>query len=192
MNILLIAATNNEIQIHPSETCKILISGVGILNTAYSLTRELCFRDYDLVINMGVAGSFNEELTNGDVVEVVEENLSEIGYEDKNKFFEFSEFNIKTRFFVEGRTKLIKVKSITVNKVHGNEISITNIQDRLNPDIESMEGAAVFKVCQEFNIPCMQIRAISNQVKERNKLDWNLPLAIDNLNIEVKNIIDSL
>ena len=85
-----------------------------------------------------------------------------------------------------------QVKSITVNTVHGNEKSIKNIVRRLNPDIENMEGAAVFKVCETFNIPCIQIRAISNYVEKRNKESWNIPLAIQNLNIEVEKIILNL
>ena len=55
-----------------------------------------------------------------------------------------------------------------------------------------MEGAAVFRICQSFNTRCIQIRSISNFVEKRKKSVWNLSLAISNLNIEVKKIIDSL
>ena len=82
------------------------------------------------------------------------------------------------------------MKGITVNTVHGNEASIVKIVDRLNPDVESMEGAACFMVCEKFNIPCMQIRAISNKVEKRNKTIWDMPLAIKNLNTKVQQIID--
>ena len=34
----------------------------------------------------------------------------------------------------------------------------------MNPDIESMEGAAVMMVCEKFKIKSIQIRAISNLV----------------------------
>ena len=36
----------------------------------------------------------------------------------------------------------------------------------------------------------MQIRAISNKVEKRNKENWNLDLAISNLNTEVEKIIE--
>ena len=55
-----------------------------------------------------------------------------------------------------------------------------------------MEGATVFKVCEEMNIPCIQIRSISNKVEKRNKENWNLDLAISNLNIEVEKIVRTL
>ena len=55
-----------------------------------------------------------------------------------------------------------------------------------------MEGASVFKVCQEFNVPCLQIRSISNKVEKRNINNWNLDLSIRNLNFEVEKIIKKL
>ena len=85
-----------------------------------------------------------------------------------------------------------KVKGVTVNTVHGIENSIHKMVERLYPDIESMEGAAVFKVCEEMRVSCIQIRSISNKVEKRNKESWNLPLAISNLNIEVEKIISTL
>jgi len=87
---------------------------------------------------------------------------------------------------------LKQVKAITVNTVHGNKNSITKIVNRLNPDIESMEGAAIFAVCKEFNIPCVQITSISNKMEKRNKENWNIPLAIQNLNTIVAKIITEL
>ena len=55
-----------------------------------------------------------------------------------------------------------------------------------------MEGAAVFKVCSKFGVSCVQIRAISNIVEKRNKANWNMPLAIHNLNNQVAKIIMGL
>ena len=97
-----------------------------------------------------------------------------------------------TKYNVAAKTNLQKVIGITVNTVHGNEQSIAEIVSRINPDVESMEGAAVFKVCNGFEVPCIQIRAISNNVEKRNKANWNMPLAIHNLNNQVARIIMEL
>mgnify|MGYP001194787213 FL=1 len=192
MNVLIVAATKLEITSDKINDLPILLTGVGMVNTAINLTKELNNNDCDLVINMGVAGCFLDEIKIGDVVEVVEDCFSEIGFEDGESYSEFSDFEIKTEYKVEEKTRLRKVKGITVNTVHGNENSINNIVERLHPDIESMEGAAVFKVCEEMKIPCIQIRSVSNKVEKRNKESWNLPLAISNLNIEVEKIISTL
>jgi len=191
MKILLVIATSNEIQ-QERFSNEILITGVGMMNTAVSLTQKLSSTAYDLVINLGIAGAFNKDLKVGDVVEVTEEKISEIGYQDGDSFFEFTDFKIKTDFKNKSLTDLKKVKSITVNTVHGNKESIAQTIKRLNPDIENMEGAAVFKVCNFFNTPCIQLRSISNYVEKRNKKKWNIPLAIQNLNFEVERIISRL
>ena len=192
MNILIVSSTKSEIISNNINCFPVLITGVGMVNAAMSLSRELYYNNYDLVINMGVAGSFSDIIKIGDVVEVIHDCFSEIGFQDGDSFFEFSEFNIKTRYKVHGKTSLRKGKGITVNSVHGNENSIKEIMKRLQPDIESMEGAAVLKVCEEMKVPCIQIRSISNKVERRNKQNWNLDLAISNLNTEVEKIIKNL
>jgi futalosine hydrolase len=192
MNVLIVAATKSEITSDKISDLPILITGVGMVNTAINLTKAWNNNDYDLVINMGVAGCFLDKIKIGEVVEVVEDYFSEIGFEDGESFSEFSDFDIKTKYKVEGKTSLRKVKGLTVNTVHGNENSIHKMVERLHPDIESMEGAAVFKVCEEMKIPCIQLRSISNKVEKRNKENWDLDLAISNLNIEVEKIITTL
>ncbi|MBC8265669.1 MAG: futalosine hydrolase [Flavobacteriales bacterium] len=192
MKILLVAATKQEVIVEKFKDLEVLFTGIGMVNTTLCLTKELSTKSYDLVINMGIAGCFNPNIKIGDIVEVIEDSFSEIGFENGKEFEQFSDFGIQTNYSVEGKTNLQKAKGITVNTVHGNEGSIAEVVSRLNPDIESMEGAAVFKVCQEFDIPCVQIRAISNKVEKRNKANWNMPLAIKNLNIQVKQIIAEL
>ncbi len=192
MKILIVTATKAEIEQERFPNCELLITGVGMMNTAISLTQQLSHNNYDLVINMGVAGSFSDDLKIGDVVEVVEDTFSELGYEEAEGFAEFTEFELKNTFTNQAKTQLSKANSITVNTVHGNEESIAAITERLQPDIESMEGAGVFQLCEEFNVPCMQIRAISNRVEHRDKNNWNIPLAIHNLNTVVETIINTL
>ena len=192
MKILLVVATKSEIIEDKFKDCDVIVTGVGMVNTTFSLTKSLSKTLYDLVINIGVAGSFSDEIRIGDVVEVIEDIFSEIGYEDGNSFSEFTNFRIENSFKVDEKTNLKKAKGITVNTVHGNEKTIAEIVSRLSPDVESMEGAACFMVCEQFEISCIQIRAISNKVEKRNKKNWNLDLAISNLNTEVEKIINFL
>tara|TARA_B100000214_G_scaffold371707_1_gene348584 strand:+ start:10401 stop:10979 length:579 start_codon:yes stop_codon:yes gene_type:complete len=192
MKILIVAATKPEIISKVILSNNILITGVGMVNTAINLTKELMQKRYDIVINIGIAGSFNKELRNGFVVEVIEDNFSELGFEDDLSFSKFTDFDIKTKFNLKGQTELKKVRGITVNTVHGDTTSISEIIKREDPDIETMEGAAVLKVCEEFDVSCLQIRSISNKVEVRNKSKWDIDLAIRNLNIEVEKLINNL
>ncbi len=191
MNVLVVTATKEELNIASDNH---LISGVGMVSTAISVTNALKSKHYDLVINAGVAGSFNRSLQIGDVVEVNEDFISELGAQDGNRFLTPDEMNlqIKNRVLMPKRTQLKSVRGITVNTVHGNEFSIMKIVNRLNPQVESMEGAACMLACHESNIPCVQIRSISNYVEKRNKSKWDLSKAITNLNKELQKFISTL
>ena len=191
MNILIVTATKQELRI----TCdNHLVSGVGMVATAIAVSNALQSKCYDLVINAGVAGSFNKSLRLGDVVEVNEDFLSELGAQDGNRFLTPEEMNLEMKYRVQmpKRTHLKSVRGITVNTVHGDDLSIMKIVHRLNPQVESMEGAACMLACQEAKVPCVQIRSVSNFVEKRNKSKWDLSKAIEHLNIELQNFISNL
>jgi len=172
----------------------VLISGIGIPSTTYLLTKTLLKKKYDLVINIGISGSFNPNLKNGDVVNVVEDEFADVGIIEHNNNFRslFDEGFISKDKFPFTNSKLIsnyqdcepslkKVKGITVNSTSGNEEQIKMRQAKFNADVETMEGAAVAYICLIENVKFIQIRSISNFVESRNKDNWDIPLAIKNL-----------
>jgi futalosine hydrolase len=175
----------------------ILVTGVGMVATAFALGRHLATNQYDLAINLGIAGSFDRSLDLGEVVEVTTDMLAELGAEDDEAFlpieqlgFGESAFSASTTLSgifsqndIAGNDMLLKQTSgITVNTVHGNEYAIRKITGRVNAQIESMEGAAFFYACRKAGLPCLQIRAVSNYVEKRNRDSWKIGLAIKNLN----------
>lgn len=166
----------------------LLITGVGMTATAFALGRHLSTR-YDQVINMGIAGCYDRNTPLGSVLNVISDDFSELGAEDKDEFLPIDLLGFgKSRYLAEDNTEsrivsgLRKVNGITVNKVHGNKKSIATVVARLDPVTESMEGAAVFYCCAQLHIPCIQIRSISNYVEERNRDAWKIGLAVKNLN----------
>ena len=80
---------------------------------------------------------------------------------------------------------LKKYRAISVNKVHGNEESIAKIIQRTDPEVESMEGAAFFYACGMVQLPCLQLRAISNYVEKRNRPAWQIESSLKNLAVEL-------
>ena len=62
MKILIITATDFELDKNQFSNHEMLISGIGILETALKLTKKLTSNNYDLVINTGIAGSFNKDI----------------------------------------------------------------------------------------------------------------------------------
>lgn len=169
---------------------KLLITDVGMVATAFALGRELATNPYDLAINLGISGSFDRNIALGDVVEITEDTIAELGAEDDETFLPISQMGFGESHFkaskqlsaVYKEAGLKQATAITVNTVHGNEASIKKIQQRLNAQIESMEGAAFFYACREAGVPCIQIRAVSNYVEKRNRDAWQIGLAVKNLN----------
>ena len=179
MNILVVTAIKAEYILTRNDVFH-LVTGVGIPNSIYSLTKHMSNHTYDLVINVGICGSFKFKYTIGSVVEVINDSFSEIGYKDENGFSQFTnDFDIKTSFNSNQKTDLECADAITVNTVNNQNI-LNSLH--LSADVESMEGASVMMVCEKFNTPSLQIRGVSNYVEERNKKNWDIPLAISNSN----------
>lgn len=172
---------------------EVLVTGVGMVATAFALGKHLSSNRYDLVVNLGIAGSFDRSIALGEVVEITEDTFAELGAEDDTIFLPIADMGFGEATFYPSKKladlynlfntfNLKQATAITVNTVHGNEESIKKVANRLTPQIESMEGAAFFYACKQFNVPCLQIRAVSNYVEKRNRDNWNIGLAIKNLN----------
>ncbi len=182
----------------------ILITGIGATFTTFHLTNTLRDNKYQLVINVGFAGSLTDELGIGDVVSVITDEFADLGIEKENDFltlfetgfmdpneFPFEHGVIKASDF-NGLIDLKEVRGITTNKSHGRAASIAEIKSKYNAQVESMEGAVVLYVCSWFGVPCIQIRSISNFVEPRDSSHWNIPLALEKLNISIKEVLSKL
>ncbi len=183
----------------------VLITGIGIASTTYSLTKALINKRYDLVLNLGICGSFNTKLTNGTCVNVIQDEFADIGITETDNQFKslFDEtFMSENEFpFVKGKLfnnfdlvniDLQKVKGITVNATSGNEEQIKMRQEKFKPDVESMEGAAVAFVCLSEGNDYVQIRSVSNPVELRDKDKWDTTLAINSLTDAVLNFLRNI
>ena len=179
---------------YQSHELNFLITGVGGIATAVLLSAHLVDHKYDLIINAGIAGSFKNNYKIGDTVFVSEEIFADLGVEEADgtflDLFEIGLADRNGRPFNDGKilasghlnlTHLPRVKAISVNKVHGMEKSITDIVNKYDPDIETMEGAAFLLVCHHHHQASLQLRTISNFVEPRDREKWNIPLAIENL-----------
>jgi len=202
--LLIVAATSAELKITfeyfglPDKAFvetiafDILITGVGMTATAYALGKHLNDK-YHLVLNVGIAGSFDQNIPLGTLVNINHDTFSELGAEDHENFLTIDElgFGTNNTLATSKIAGLPNVKGITVNKVHGNSQSIQFIRERFNVQTESMEGAAVFYACNRAALVCAQVRAISNYVVPRKKEDWKIGLAINNLNNWLISFLDT-
>ncbi|WP_347840264.1 futalosine hydrolase [uncultured Draconibacterium sp.] len=179
----------------------ILVAGIGTSFTTFHLVNALRDKKYDAVINIGVAGSLTRELKIGEVVNVYSDEYADLGIEKQHEFltlFESGYLNVNEFPFENGQLKasnsngwikLKKVKGITTNKSYGRDSSIAEIKEKFTAHVESMEGAAVFYVCNWLGVSCYQLRSVSNYVEPRDSEKWNIPLALENLKEEVIGIL---
>ncbi len=216
MNCLLIAATPIEIapfleklrkndRIPDHINLDVLIGGIGLTATTYSLMKQIHIKKPDLIIQAGVGGSFETSIPPGKVVIVKQEAIADQSVIELNKLktlFDLKlvpqdQFPYKNGWLINKnevlkKSKLKKVKGISVNEITTSKQKVKFYQETFDPVIESMEGAALHYVCLMENIPFIQIRSVSNYIAERNKKNWKMDAAVNNLNKELSKFFEIL
>ena len=217
MKVLITAATPAEIQpvtvwlgkekFRVNEhTVEVLITGPGAIATTYHLTKTCGINKPDYILQAGIAGSFVSNYPIGSVLGVSEDFLGDMGAEENNGFKDLFDLGLIKEndppFRIrglqnpyaasEGNFGLEMVKSITINEITTRKQRIESLVTRFSPAIESMEGAAFHYVCLREEIRFLQIRAVSNYVGERNKENWNIKLATENLNKKLIEVLEMI
>ncbi|HET9056210.1 MAG TPA: futalosine hydrolase [Chitinophagaceae bacterium] len=218
MNCLLVAATimeitpflehykkaekSSQIGINPD----VLISGIGLTASAYSLTNQIAIKKPDLVIQAGIAGCFDKKIPLGKVVAIKQETIADQSVVELNslkstlklKLVPRNQFPYKKGWLINPDRNLLKktnlrvVKGVSVNEITTDRRKILFYKKEFNPVTESMEGAALHYVCLREKIPFLQIRSISNYIGERNKKKWDMKASINNLNQELIRLLKNL
>ncbi len=137
----------------------VFVSGVGMAAVAATTVRAAKAKKPHLMVLCGVAGAYDPSLMKGEVVEVTEERVA--GLPER----------YRESYCLEPLTELRPVISNTVNSC-GAEAD--------GAQIEQMEGAAFFALCEALDIEAAEIRAISNYVGEKRD-EWAFDEAVQNL-----------
>ena len=180
----LYTGTFNE---HPVE---VLITGIGSVATTFRLTQTLMERSYSRAISIGIAGSFDENILIGETVQITDDCFADLGIDDNGEFRTLREVGLLCDDFdcdfitnpFPAHSSHRKVRGITVQTTSGNQSRINILEQRLKPQVETMENAAFFYVCNKMQIPFVSFRAISNKVEPRNRKGWRIAEAIDSVN----------
>jgi futalosine hydrolase len=218
MNCLLAAATAPEISIfldhyrHSNKTAfvdislDVLITGVGLTATTYSLARQFRLKQPDLVIQAGIAGCFDRNIPLGSIVAVKQDTIADEGVLENGVFKTVFDLKLaspnlypyKNGWLTNADTGIFKrnkyraVKGISINRISTGARLIQSIIEKFDPAVETMEGAALHYTCLSEKTPFLQLRGISNYVGERNKSKWKMKEAIENLNKELIRLLEAL
>jgi futalosine hydrolase len=171
------------------------LCGVGAVATAYNLSQlRLRESDYQMVVNVGIAGTYSPVMALGQTVAVRRERFDNFGIEnargDINPFAGFDLYcpHLGDYDLLQG---LPQVEGLTVNMLTERKATVEQRRATFDADIETMEGAAFFYVCLREKIPFIELRGISNLVGVRDKTQWQTVLALENLMKVVKQLADA-
>jgi futalosine hydrolase len=185
------------------EGVELLITGIGLTNTAFQLGGYLSKKKPKLAIQFGIAGAFDTtKHPMESIVEVTQEAFADLGAQSREGFldlhamgfenFKLGEFPMYNRLINPNAslTALPKVSGITVNTVSGEPMGILHRKQLWNADVESMEGAAFFQSCLLADVRFHELRSISNRVEPRNRAAWKIPGALAALHSALQPIIE--
>ena len=211
MQVLLCAATTFEIQ--PTidfinqrglyNEVGIKITGVGLVAATYAITSSILRQVPALVLQGGIAGSFDQSMPLGTAVAVHSETLGGLGVQEGERFHTVFDLKLAQPDEVpwtagslvnphEGLLQglgLPLVNGVSVQEISTNGARIEHLRTSGTVQIETMEGAALHYAALLEDVPFVQIRTISNYVGERDKGAWVLQDAIKELNVQLQNIL---
>lgn len=214
MKIAVCAATNFELDAikklipnlnDPLQNLEIVycITGVGLMHATYSFSMICKDDSIQLIVQAGIAGSFDVAVPIGTACVVENEYSGDLGVEENGTFrdvFDMKLVDMNTEPYVENKlhnpwlshyklSNFATIDAVTVNAITTSKSRIEQLKTKYNCITESMEGAALHYVGLRSAIPFLQIRTISNYVGERNKAKWNIPLALENLGQSVTRLL---
>jgi futalosine hydrolase len=205
MRVIITAATNLELdgcakkasQVFKKSKLKISFhaTGIGMLASGVKLAQLTTTQKPDLIIQMGIAGSYSKKEPLGKVMVIASESIADLGVRENGSFKDLFETGLqkeneapfKKRKLTNPTVKSLNVlksdlvAAVTINEITTSAKRIKEIIAANNPVLESMEGAALHYVGGLTKTPFIQIRAISNYVGERNKAKWKLKESIEQL-----------
>lgn len=172
--------------------CRLVYTGIGVVNTAHALTCQFEEQLPALVIQFGLAGAYvPARLPVASVALATEENYGDVGVITPDGWKPADEIGIPlvpgddplfNRFPLDpelvGRAAQICGAKygpfVTVSQCTGVQALGDALHHRFGALCESMEGAAAAHVCALYNVPFLEVRGVSNLVEDRARARWNI------------------
>ena len=190
-------------------------TGIGAVNTAQALTVALQEISPEFVLQIGIGGAYlSSGLNKGDLALATEENYGDLGVIAPDGWFPADEIGIPVlsaerdyyntypldsklvdnaqHILEQSGECVVQGPFVTVQQCTGREDIGNELAARFNAICENMEGAAAAHVCTLYAVPFFELRAISNRVEDRNKDAWDIPRAVQRVQIAARKFIEAL
>ena len=161
--------------------------GVGKVNAARTTQILIDYFEIDYILNVGTAGSVNEEIAIGDLV--IAENLVQHDFDitafghPKGYISDVGrDFKCDSKLIQKAKEVIEKQDEdyhIFIGTIASGDTFCTSIdqkkeiRNQFNADCVEMEGAAIAHVCMLDKIPFLVIRSISDKPNGKNEIDFN-------------------
>ena len=158
-----------------------LITGMGMTATSKVLSRAISIDKPDLIIDTGICGAINHSVPIGAITQVTTDVEAPFGV-------------IRDGGFVSFENEIYKANNkltLPYLSVSGATVSLACGELYGDYDVESMEGAAVFALCEAHNIDSLQIRTVSNYM-DTPRSEWKIELALVELGKAIGDTLKSL
>ena len=167
-SVLLVAATEAELAGHDGLAC-----GIGPVEAAASTARVLATAPPNAVLHVGLAGGVG--LAFGTLVVGTESVYADLAA------------GIPVLSRVQPDAGLLGAVRAVLPVAPALPIltsaAVTEARDRLSQDarVEAMEGFGVLRACELAGVPAVEVRAISNELGERDRSRWEPRRGLDAL-----------
>lgn len=169
MKITVLFPTKTEASLFHDEAVTCIVSGVGLTATAVATLRAIQQDQPDVLILAGIAGMYTHApFKIGDVLLVETEVEGDLGFFTPSGFVHLAHLPLDMDFerrhtlhcpHLPANAPFPLARSASLNAAMATFIDTSEL------DIENMEGAAFFHVCQQENQRFLELRAVSNLVK---------------------------
>ncbi len=185
LNILIIAAFDDEVELlkekyEDSELVDVFVSGVAFSNAA-KIVRPILQGNYDLVLNVGVAGSLEENIEIGAVY-----SLTNAIHHD----IDITALGVEKGRLSSGvvSTPIIEIDELNQCAIASGSKFISEPEERLElgkrtgAKLCDMETAIYASICDSIGMPFYAIRSVSDTILdgEEHTYEANLEVAIKN------------
>jgi futalosine hydrolase len=162
----------------------VLVTGVGAVNAAISLTRFLEREGAAMVLSCGIGGAYPESgIPLASAVWAASECYGDLGAASAQGFLDMEALGfpviagphpVFNRLAVALRPPGRVLAFVTVNTCTGDEATARALAARTGGAVENMEGAAIAHVAAVYGIPMGEVRGTSNPVGNRDRSAWRV------------------
>jgi len=177
--ILVVCALSAELRFFtPPANVTIFACGVGPVEAAIGVARQLGSAPYAAVINAGIGGIYRDVARVGDARLITADALGDFGLEGGG-VLALPEGTLVERASADAAlvARLAGIAphatGVTVAAVTTTDATGRRLRARYGHDVETMEGFSVLRAAEVAGVPAIGVRGISNYIGDRAASEWD-------------------